>query len=154
MNITLTVRGNLEDDVTLQEILAILYHKNAPGSQAEETLVIAQAVTSTQKESDPKPDVEVVAGEQTPGFDEAPTHKPAVDSPEFEGAVAQMVAEAPEPQVAAVDFTTVSAAARKAVNAKVPHEELTRIFEAHGDPFLRNVPEAEYAAVLAEIEAL
>ena len=71
---------------------------------------------------------------------------------------------APEPKAAparaqapsaGVDFGTVAAAARKVVNdGKAAQKDVLAVFEAHGSKYLRSIDEAEYPAVLAEIEAL
>ncbi|MEG0303676.1 hypothetical protein [Gordonibacter sp.] len=154
MNWTLTVRGALEDDPALQEIVSILYRKTATPETVAEVSVEEPAVDNGNTPAYtpvPKPSAPALCIDSA---DESPVPKPAVVDTELEAAVEEAVADAPEPQAAAVDFTTVSAAARKAINAKIPHEVLTHIFKTHGDPLLRNVPEAEYAAVLAEIEAL
>ncbi|WP_418252092.1 hypothetical protein [Gordonibacter urolithinfaciens] len=55
---------------------------------------------------------------------------------------------------AGVDFGTV-AAARKVVNdGKAAQKDALALFEAHGSKYLRSIDEAEYPAVLAELEAL
>ena len=76
-----------------------------------------------------------------------PEPKPA---PEPKAAPAR--AQAPS---AGVDFGTVAAAARKVVNdGKAAQKDVLAVFEAHGSKYLRSIDEAEYPAVLAEIEAL
>lgn len=54
-----------------------------------------------------------------------------------------------------MDFGTVAAAARKVVNdGKAAQKDVLAVFEAHGSKYLRSIDEAEYPAVLAELEAL
>lgn len=135
MNLTMTVRGTLEDDPALQEIVTILYRKAAPTTGAE---IIAG---------------EAAAPEASAGGPEAEPERTDVPEPPAKAESAAPKAKAPEPKAAAVSFATVTAAARKALNDG-RREQVAAIFEAHGAATLKDIPEAEYAAVLQEIEAL
>lgn len=134
MNLTMTVRGTLEDDPALQEIVSILYRKTAPTTGTE---IIAGDVAEEPRGYAPAPNGRgtAILAERT-------------DEPEPEPK-----AKAPEPKAAAVGFAAVAAAARKALDGG-GREQVAAIFEAHGAAALKDIPEAEYPAVLEEIEAL
>lgn len=93
-----------------------------------------------------------------------PKGKPATVDPEFEAAASTMVAENPTaqekpakeaaaPEKEAISFAVVAKAARKAIDAK-KRDEVMAVLEARGTKVLRDIPEEDYPAVLAEIEAL
>ena len=94
----------------------------------------------------------------------APDKARAYKAPEPEAAPKKEPEREPEPKPAparaqapsaGVDFGTVAAAARKVVNdGKAAQKDVLAVFEAHGSKYLRSIDEAEYPAVLAEIEAL
>ena len=94
----------------------------------------------------------------------APDKARAYKAPEPEAAPKKEPEREPEPKAAparaqapsaGVDFGTVAAAARKVVNdGKAAQKDVLAVFEAHGSKYLRSIDEAEYPAVLAEIEAL
>lgn len=156
MNITLTVRGALEEDVALQEIVSILYRKTAASETAAEVSVGEPAADNSNTPMYvPVPRSGTVAlasdaSDESPAK-EAPARKAAVDNPEFAKAVDDMAAEAlaPAAKIAAAD---IQRAATKAMNAN-KRDGVMAALKAHGGA-LKDVPEADYPALLAEIEAL
>lgn len=153
MNWTLTVRGALEDDPALQEIVSILYRKTATPEMAAE--VVAEA-----PKADPEPlyaptlkaGVPALVVETAPEpVKKAPASKPAVENPEFAKAVDDMVAEAQAP-AAKIAVADIQRAATKAMNAG-KRDGVMAALKAHGGA-LKDVSEADHPALLAEIEAL
>lgn len=156
MHVTLTIRGALEKDAAMQDIVTILYRK------AEESRGILEAgehepeVPETHKGPspayieagpDPEPPVEPAEPKQ---------RKAAVANPGFEAAVSDMEQSAPAPKPAkapAVDFATVAAAARKAMNDG-KRDGFAALLKACGAASLAEVAEDELPALLAAIEAL
>ncbi|MEG1245225.1 hypothetical protein [Gordonibacter sp.] len=129
MQITLTVRGTLEEDVTLQEIVSLLYRKNAPAPEEVAPELVIETVPAA-------------------AIEEVPVAKPV--APEV---VVAEDAPAPATAAPAVSFADVSAAAREALNAH-KRAGVEAVFKAHGSALLRDIDEAEYPAVLAEIKVL
>lgn len=136
MNINLSISGVLGEDAALLAVLEALAGNRAP-RPAEDA-----------KAAEPK----------------RPKGKPATVNAEFEEAVDAMVAETPAaqekqakeptaPEKEAVTFAVVAKAASAALNAG-KRDGLAAILEARGAKALKEVPEGDYPAVLAEIEAL
>lgn len=136
MNINLSITDAFVEDAALLAVLEAL-----AGTRAPEHVENAKA-------AEPK----------------RPKGKPATANPEFEAAVSTMIAEspiaqekpakeAPAPEKKAVTFAVVAKAASAALNAG-KRDGFAAILEARGAKALKDVPEGDYPAVLAEIEAL
>lgn len=144
MNIALTVRGALEEDAALQEIVSILYRKaseargeieaGAPRAGGGEGAPNAFAST-------PKPGEAAVSAD----LGEEPAEPEPKPEPKPEPAKA--------PTAPGADFATVAAAARKAMN-EGKRDGFAALLKARGAATLAEVPEADLPALLAEIEAL
>ena len=130
MNITLTVRGALEEDAALQEIVSILYRK------ASEARGEIEAVPT------PKPGVPALGADAAEEPRVAGT--PAVEDPE--------PAKAAEPEKPALEFETVRKAAAEAMN-RGKRAEVKAILQAHGER-LADIDPAKWPEILAAIEAL
>lgn len=130
MNITMTLEGDSTERL-VQTVCAVI-----GGAHTGAAAPAQPSVPAPEPEAAPKKEPE-----------REPEPKPA---PEPKAAPAR--AQAPS---AGVDFGTVAAAARKVVNdGKAAQKDVLAVFEAHGSKYLRSIDEAEYPAVLAEIEAL
>lgn len=150
MNLTLTVRGTLEDDPALQEIVSILYRKTAPeAAPAEVVADAAEPKAAPLHTPDPEP-------QAAPAEVVADAAKPAVENPEFAKAVDDMVAgaQAPAPKAAAeVAFKDLAKAASDAMN-RGQRDGFSALLNAHGAKTLAKVDAVEWPALLEEIEAL
>ena len=139
MNITMTLEGDSTERL-VQTVCAV-----SGGAQAGAAAPAQPAVPAPEKARAYKAPEPEAAPKKEP--EREPEPKPA---PEPKAAPAR--AQAPS---AGVDFGTVAAAARKVVNdGKAAQKDVLAVFEAHGSKYLRSIDEAEYPAVLAEIEAL
>ena len=139
MNITMTLEGDSTERL-VQTVCAVIGGAHTGAAAPAQPSGLAQdkarAYKAPEHEAAPKKEPE-----------REPEPKPA---PEPKAAPAR--AQAPS---AGVDFGTVAAAARKVVNdGKAAQKDVLAVFEAHGSKYLRSIDEAEYPAVLAEIEAL
>lgn len=145
MNITLTVRGALEEDAALQEIVSILYRKaseargeveaGAPRAGGGEGAPNAFAPT-------PKPGEAAVSADLAEDrADEAPVPKKPTQP------------EPPAPEPPAVEFETVRKAASEAIN-RGKRAELAALLKSRGVSKLAQLDEVEYPALLPKIEAL
>lgn len=139
MNITMTLEGDSTERL-VQTVCAVIGGAHtgaaAPAQPSVPAPDKARAYKAPEPEAAPKKEPE-----------REPEPKPA---PEPKAAPAR--AQAPS---AGVDFGTVAAAVRKVVNdGKAAQKDVLAVFEAHGSKYLRSIDEAEYPAVLAEIEAL
>lgn len=133
MNITMTLEGDSTERL-VQTVCAVIGGAQAGAAAPEK----ARAYKAPEPEAAPK---------KEPKREPEPKPEPA---PEPKAAPAR--AQAPS---AGVDFGTVAAAARKVVNdGKAAQKDVLAVFEAHGSKYLRSIDEAEYPAVLAELEAL
>lgn len=158
MNITLTVRGALEDDPALQEIVSILYRKAAEG-RGEIKAGAPEADSGEGNTYGPKPRPGVPALSAEDGRDVPVPDGTDLDAVESPG---NYVAPKPESEPAkpepaepgkpVVARETVRKAASDAIN-RHKRAEVVAILEAHGGR-LADVPPENLADVLAEIEAL
>ena len=142
MNITLTVRGALEEDAALQEIVSILYRK---ASEACGEIEAGKPEFEDDKGNafvpTPKPGVPALGADAA----EEPQPEPAAPAePESAKAAAT---EAP-----AVEFETVRKAAASAMN-RGKRAEVKAILQAHGER-LADIDPAKWPEILAAIEAL
>ena len=139
MNITMTLEGDSTERL-VQTVCAVIGGAQAGAAAPAQPSVPAPDKARAYKAPEPE-----AAPKKEPKREPEP--KPA---PEPKAAPAR--AQAPS---AGVDFGTVAAAARKVVNdGKAAQKDVLAVFEAHGSKYLRSIDEAEYPAVLAEIEAL
>lgn len=136
MNITLTVRGALEEDAALQEIVSILYRK---ASEARGEIEAGAPEAGDGKTNafvpTPKRDVPALSGDLV----EEPTPQPAP-------------AEPAEPAKPEVEFETVRKAAAEAMN-RGKRAEVKEILQVHGER-LSDIDPAKWPAILEAIEAL
>ena len=136
MNITMTLEGDSTERL-VQTVCAVI-----GGAHTGAAAPAPPAVPAPDKAPEPE-----AAPKKEPEREPEPKPEPA---PEPKAAPAR--AQAPS---AGVDFGTVAAAARKVVNdGKAAQKDVLAVFEAHGSKYLRSIDEAEYPAVLAELEAL
>ena len=141
MNITMTLEGDSTERL-VQTVCAVI-----GGAQAGAAAPAQPAVPAPEKARAYKAPEPEAAPKKEPKREPEPKPEPA---PEPKAAPAR--AQAPS---AGVDFGTVAAAARKVVNdGKAAQKDVLAVFEAHGSKYRRSIDEAEYPAVLAEIEAL
>ena len=141
MNITMTLEGDSTERL-VQTVCAVI--GGAQGGAAEPAQPTVPTPDKARAYKAPEPEA---APKKEPKREPEPKPEPA---PEPKAAPAR--AQAPS---AGVDFGTVAAAARKVVNdGKAAQKDVLAVFEAHGSKYLRSIDEAEYPAVLAEIEAL
>ena len=133
MNITMTLEGDSTERL-VQTVCAVI-----GGAQAGAAAPAQPAVPAPEKARAYKAPEPEAAPKKEPKREPEPKPEPAR-------------AQAPS---AGVDFGTVAAAARKVVNdGKAAQKDVLAVFEAHGSKYLRSIDEAEYPAVLAELEAL
>ena len=147
MNITMTLEGDSTERL-VQTVCAVI-----GGAQAGAAAPAQPAVPAPEKARAYKAPEPEAAPKKEPKREPEPKPEPAPEptaAPEPKAAPAR--AQAPS---AGVDFGTVAAAARKVVNdGKAAQKDVLAVFEAHGSKYLRSIDEAEYPAVLAELEAL
>lgn len=127
MNIALTVRGALEEDAALQEIVSILYRK---ASEARG---------------------EIEAGAPEAGDGKADASVPALSGGAAEGREPQPEPPA-EPAKPGLEFETVRKAAAEAMN-RGKRAEVKAILQAHGER-LSDIDPAKWPEILEAIEAL
>lgn len=139
MNITLTVRGALEEDAALQEIVSILYRK---ASEARGEIEAGKPEAGDGKGNmyvpTPKPGVPALSADAA----EEPQPAPAEPEPE----------KAAEPEKPALEFEDVRKAAAEAMN-RGKRAEVKAILQAHGER-LADIDPAKWPEILAAIEAL
>ena len=141
MNITMTLEGDSTERL-VQTVCAVI--GGAQSGAAAPTQPAVPAPDKARAYKAPEPET---APKKEPKREPEPKPEPA---PEPKAAPAK--AQAPS---VGVDFGTVAAAARKVVNdGKAAQKDVLAVFEAHGSKYLRSIDEAEYPAVLAELEAL
>lgn len=135
MNITLTVRGALEEDAALQEIVSILYRK---ASEARGEIEAGRPEADDGKTNAyvpaPKPETAAVAIDEGQA-EEAPV--PAAPT---------------EPEKPALEFEDVRKAAASAMN-RGKRAEVKEILLQHGER-LADVDPAKWPEILEAIEAL
>ena len=137
MNITLTVRGALEEDAALQEIVSILYRK---ASEARGEIEAGKAEADEAKGNAYVPTPKRVVPALSADAAEEPQPEPAK-------------AAAPvEPEKPALEFEDVRKAAAEAMN-RGKRAEVKAILQAHGER-LADIDPAEWPEILAAIEAL
>lgn len=136
MQVTLTVRGILEEDPAMQEIVSVLYRKSS-----------GSAGSVVAGEADP----EAPAG-PAPAYVEARGAEPTPED-ESEPQATADPAPKPKPQPKAVSVEDVRKAAIEAMN-KGKRDGVTAVLNKYGGGSLKDVPEADLPATLAEIEAL
>ena len=146
MNITLTVRGALEEDAALQEIVSILYRK---ASEARGEIEAGAPEAGDGKTNvfvpTPKRGVPALSGDLA----EEPAPQPAPEpAPET-----QPAPEPPaEPAKPELEFETVRKAAAEAMN-RGKRAEVKNILQAHGER-LSDIDPAIWPEILEAIEAL
>lgn len=142
MNITLTVRGALEEDAALQEIVSILYRKASEArGEIEAGEPEARGGKGNMFVPTPEPGVPALSADAAEEPQPAPA-APAEPEP----------AKAAEPEKPALEFETVRKAAAEAMN-RGKRAEVKEILLQHGER-LADIDPAKWPEILAAIEAL